>query len=52
MIYHFASALLMMVLAILVSFAISYPLNQPSLMLPLFVILALGTLVGVCLWAG
>lgn len=43
-IYHFASALLMMVLAILVSFAISYPLNQPSLMLPLFVILALGLL--------
>lgn len=43
-VYHFAAALVMVVLALLVSFAVSFPLNQPGLMLPLFVILALGLL--------
>ena len=42
--YHFAAALIMIVLALLVSFAVSFPMNQPGLMLPLFVILALGLL--------
>ena len=43
-IYHFAAAMIMVVLALLVSFAVSFPLNQPGLMLPLFIILALGLL--------
>ena len=43
-IYHFAAAMIMVILAVLVSFAVSFPLNQPGLMLPLFIILALGLL--------
>ncbi len=43
-IYHFAAAMGMVILALLVSFAVSFPLDQPALMLPLFVILALGLL--------
>ncbi len=43
-IYHFAAAMIMVILALLVSFAVSFPLNQPGLMLPLFIILALGLL--------
>lgn len=43
-VYHFVTALAMVVAALLVSFAVSFPLNQPKLMLPLFVILAIGLL--------
>lgn len=43
-IYHFAAAMIMVIMALLVSFAVSFPLNQPGLMLPLFIILALGLL--------
>lgn len=43
-IYHLAAAMIMAILALLVSFAVSFPLNQPGLMLPLFIILALGLL--------
>ena len=43
-IYHFSAAFLMVVLALLVSFAVSFPLDQPHLMLPLFVVLALALL--------
>ena len=42
--YHFVAALAMVVAALLVSFAVSFPLNQPALMLPLFVILAIALL--------
>lgn len=42
--YHFCAALLLLVLALVVSFAVSFPLRQPGLMLPLFLILALAIL--------
>jgi len=38
--YHFMAALLLMLAALALSFAVSFPLNQPKLMLPLFLILA------------
>lgn len=42
--YHFTAGLLLVVLAFAVSLAVSFPLNQPGLMLPLFLILAVGLL--------
>ena len=39
-VYHMAAALLLVTLAFLASFAVSFPLNQPGLMLPLFLVLA------------
>lgn len=38
--YHLLCALALVVLALALSFAVSYPLNQPGLMLPLFLIFA------------
>lgn len=43
-IYHMAAALVLVVLAFLASFAVSFPLGQPGLMLPLFLVLAVALL--------
>lgn len=43
-VYHLASALLLAAAAFVISFAVSFPLNQPGLMLPLFLILAVALL--------
>lgn len=43
--YHLAAALVLVAAAFLISFAVSFPLNQPGLMLPLFLVLAV-----VALW--
>ncbi len=42
--YHLAAALALVAAAFLLSLAFSFPLNQPGLMLPLFLILAVGGL--------
>ena len=42
--YHFTAAVLMLSAALVLSFAVSFPLNQPGLMLPLFLVLALAIL--------
>lgn len=42
--YHLAAALVLAAAAFLLSFAVSFPLNQPGLMLPLFLILAVAAL--------
>ena len=42
--YHLAAAAVMVVLAFAVSLAVSFPLNQPGLMMPLFLVLAVGLL--------
>ncbi len=42
--YHLAAALLLIAAAFAVSLAVCFPLNQPALMLPLFLILALTAL--------
>lgn len=42
--YHLAAALVLVAAAFLLSFAVSFPLNQPKLMLPLFLILAVAAL--------
>ena len=42
--YHFCVALALLALALAASFAVAFPLNQPGLMLPLFLILALAVL--------
>ena len=42
--YHLAAALLLIAAAFAVSLAVCFPLNQPALMLPLFLILALAAL--------
>lgn len=42
--YHLAAAVLMLAAALVLSFAVSFPLHQPGLMLPLFIILALAVL--------
>ena len=42
--YHLAAALVLVAAALVVSFAVSFPLNQPGLMLPLFLILAVAGL--------
>lgn len=42
--YHLALAVLLVVFAFAASLAVSFPLNQPKLMLPLFAILAVGLL--------
>ena len=42
--YHLAAAMGLAAAALLLSFAVSFPLNQPKLMLPLFLILALTAL--------
>ncbi|MBD5170254.1 MAG: Zn-dependent exopeptidase M28 [Oscillibacter sp.] len=42
--YHLMAALVLVAAALVVSFAVSFPLNQPGLMLPLFLILAVAGL--------
>ncbi len=42
--YHAAAALALVAAAFLLSFAVSFPINQPKLMLPLFLILAVAEL--------
>ena len=42
--YHTAAAVALVALSLLLSLAVSFPLGQPGLMLPLFVILAVGGL--------
>ena len=42
--YHLAAAMGLAAAALLLSFAVSFPLNQPKLMLPLFLILAVAGL--------
>ena len=42
--YHALVALILIVLALAASFTVSFPLNQPGLMLPLFLILLVGLL--------
>lgn len=42
--YHLAAALLLVGAALVISFAVSYPLQQPGLMLPLFLVLVVGAL--------
>ncbi|MDE7219726.1 MAG: hypothetical protein K2O45_08915, partial [Oscillospiraceae bacterium] len=42
--YHLAAAIGLVAAALLVSFAVSFPLNQPGLMLPLFLVLAVAGL--------
>lgn len=42
--YHLAAALVLVAGAFLLSFAVSFPLGQPKLMLPLFLILAVAAL--------
>ena len=42
--YHLAAALVLVAAAFLLSFAVSFPLNQPRLMLPLFLVLAVAAL--------
>ena len=44
MCYHLTAALALAAAAFLLSFAVSFPLNQPELMLPLFLVLAVGGL--------
>lgn len=43
-IYHVAAALALVAVAFLASLAVSFPMNQPGLMLPLFLILAVAEL--------
>lgn len=42
--YHFMAAVLLAAAAFLTALAVSFPLNQPGLMLPLFLVLAVGLL--------
>lgn len=42
--YHLAAALVLVAAALVASFAVSFPLNQPGLMLPLFLLLAVAGL--------
>lgn len=42
--YHFGVAVLLLIAVFLLSFAVAFPLNQPALMLPLFLVLAIGVL--------
>lgn len=43
-IYHLTAAVILALLAFLASFAVSFPLNKPELMLPLFLIFAVAAL--------
>ena len=42
--YHFITALLLMIGAVILSFVITYPINQPKLTFPLFIVIAVGLL--------
>lgn len=42
--YHFAAAIVLAAAALAISFAVSFPLNQPGLMFPLFLVLAVAAL--------
>ena len=42
--YHFCAALMLLALALILSFAVTFPIRQPALMLPLFLILAVAVL--------